>query len=78
MREFLSVAFLFIRPFQETGELRIRKGDVDKVRLMAGTSEKGAGWNHLMASGVIEYIDCEEEETSMVAMFHKDLVEKGK
>ncbi|CDJ29198.1 uncharacterized protein EMH_0047700 [Eimeria mitis] len=62
----------------ETGELRIRKGDVEKVRAMSGTAEKGAGWNHLMASGVIEYIDCEEEETSMVAMFHKDLIEKGK
>ncbi|KAL8453466.1 hypothetical protein Emag_001839 [Eimeria magna] len=45
---------------------------------MVGTGEKGAGWKHLMAKGVIEYIDCEEEETSMVAMFHKDLVEKGK
>lgn len=63
---------------QDTGELRIRKGDVNQVRSMVGSAEKGAGWNHLMEKGVIEYIDCEEEETSMVAMFHKDLVEKGK
>ncbi|OEH75128.1 DNA-directed RNA polymerase II subunit [Cyclospora cayetanensis] len=62
----------------DTGQLRIRKSDVNKVRDMAGVAERGAGWNYLMASGVIEYIDCEEEETSMVAMFHKDLVERGK
>ena len=31
------------------------------------------GWNDLVASGYIEYVDTEEEETTMIAMNIKDL-----
>ncbi|OII72640.1 RNA polymerase beta subunit [Cryptosporidium andersoni] len=30
-------------------------------------------WDDLIKSGIIEYIDCEEEETAMIAMFMNDL-----
>lgn len=31
------------------------------------------GWNHLVSSGFIEYVDTEEEETTLIAMTMKDL-----
>jgi nitroimidazol reductase NimA-like FMN-containing flavoprotein (pyridoxamine 5'-phosphate oxidase superfamily) len=31
------------------------------------------GWNDLVASGYVEYVDTEEEETTMIAMNIKDL-----
>jgi DNA-directed RNA polymerase II subunit RPB2 len=31
------------------------------------------GWNELLASGVLEYIDVEEEETTMIAMTLRDI-----
>ena len=31
------------------------------------------GWNELLGSGVLEYIDVEEEETTMIAMTLNDL-----
>lgn len=35
------------------------------------------GWQDLVANGVVEYIDVNEEESVMVAMTPEDLVEKG-
>ena len=32
-------------------------------------------WQDLVASGVVEYIDCSEEETIMIAMTLEELVE---
>lgn len=42
------------------------------ARLLQGSTE-GYGWNDLVASGFIEYVDTEEEETTMIAMTIKDL-----
>lgn len=37
------------------------------------TEETEYGWNDLVANGYIEYVDTEEEETTMIAMNIKDL-----
>lgn len=34
-------------------------------------------WQNLVAEGVVEFIDCLEEETSMIAMLPEDLEPKG-
>jgi hypothetical protein len=31
------------------------------------------GWSHLVAGGFVEYVDTEEEETTLIAMTMKDL-----
>ncbi|KAI3641373.1 hypothetical protein MIR68_000503 [Amoeboaphelidium protococcarum] len=42
------------------------------VRLL---EKKEIGWNQLLADGVVEYIDTEEEETALISMTPEDLVE---
>lgn len=37
--------------------------------------KKEIGWNQLLADGVVEYIDTEEEETALISMTPEDLVE---
>lgn len=39
--------------------------------LRRGKDEKS--WGYLMEKGIIEFVDCEEEETCMIAMFIEDL-----
>lgn len=59
-------------------ELKLQK---EHVYSLLSTEENGLtadhqdyfGWSQLVASGVIEYIDGEEEETSMIAMTPEDL-----
>lgn len=34
-------------------------------------------WQNLVAEGVVEFIDCLEEETSMIAMVPEDLTPRG-
>lgn len=31
------------------------------------------GWSHLVSGGFVEYVDTEEEETTLIAMTMKDL-----
>jgi DNA-directed RNA polymerase II subunit RPB2 len=31
------------------------------------------GWHHLVSGGYVEYVDTEEEETTLIAMTLKDL-----
>ena len=38
-------------------------------------NEKEAGWSEMLANGVVEYIDTEEEETIMICMEPQDLAE---
>jgi DNA-directed RNA polymerase II subunit RPB2 len=38
-------------------------------------SDHPYGWNDLMEAGLVEYIDSEEEETCMISMFVRDLVQ---
>jgi DNA-directed RNA polymerase II subunit RPB2 len=55
---------------QEQG-LLIRKSDIYQLAL--NDDDKEYGWSDLVNNGYIEYIDCEEEETTMIAMSIKDL-----
>ncbi|KAF5833422.1 RNA polymerase II second largest subunit [Dunaliella salina] len=50
--------------------LLIKKSDIIKLQQSEGTSY---GWNDLVSNGYIEYVDTEEEETTMIAMNIKDL-----
>lgn len=63
--------------FQEDNRLRVRKKHVDEVKKMLRDNLNEQAWSYLLDCGVLEYIDCEEEETSMVAMFPKDLARKA-
>jgi DNA-directed RNA polymerase II subunit RPB2 len=49
-------------------QLLIKKSHVERLK-----NDASYGWNELMAEGCIEFIDCEEEETTMVALFVNDL-----
>ncbi|CAM9851945.1 unnamed protein product, partial [Ectocarpus sp. 12 AP-2014] len=56
----------------ENNRLRIRKKHINDLH------DPNYGWTNLMQQqGVVEYIDTEEEETTMVAMEPKDLEESG-
>ncbi|KAI8471554.1 MAG: RNA polymerase II second largest subunit [Monoraphidium minutum] len=66
----------------ERGDLLIRKGHIRKLlRKGIETSydeagnvvEEQWGWHKLVSSGLIEYVDTEEEETTMIAMHIRDL-----
>mmetsp|Transcript_20952 Transcript_20952/g.45838 ORF Transcript_20952/g.45838 Transcript_20952/m.45838 type:complete len:1183 (-) Transcript_20952:1037-4585(-) len=54
----------------ENQRLSIRKSHI--IRLQ-NREETDFGWNDLVAQGHIEYVDTEEEETTMIAMTIKDL-----
>lgn len=49
----------------ENQRLALKKSDVRKLQRKDVTN---FGWTELMASGLVELIDCEEEETVMIAM----------
>nr|XP_043625222.1 DNA-directed RNA polymerase II subunit RPB2-like [Erigeron canadensis] len=56
----------------EKQRLLIKKKDIQKLQ-QRETPEDG-GWHDLVSNGFIEYIDTEEEETTMIAMTINDLV----
>ncbi|KAM0054307.1 DNA-directed RNA polymerase II subunit RPB2 [Helianthus debilis subsp. tardiflorus] len=56
----------------EKQRLLIKKKDTQKLQLRE-TPEDG-GWHDLVSNGFIEYIDTEEEETTMISMTINDLV----
>eukprot|EP01114_Cavostelium_apophysatum_P011874 TRINITY_DN2641_c0_g1_i1.p1 TRINITY_DN2641_c0_g1~~TRINITY_DN2641_c0_g1_i1.p1 ORF type:complete len:1185 (+),score=293.58 TRINITY_DN2641_c0_g1_i1:150-3704(+) len=49
----------------ENGEVLIKKGHMKKLQRKELTR---FGWTELVANGLVEYLDVEEEETSMIAM----------
>lgn len=57
--------------------LALKRSHVEKIRdgsyINECSSENTSAWNWLVESGVVEYIDCEEEEMCMVSMFVQDL-----
>ncbi|KAF4705944.1 hypothetical protein FOZ62_009847 [Perkinsus olseni] len=53
-------------------KLCIKREHVEALRRMLLNNEHG-GWDMLVEEGLVEYIDAEEEETCMVAMFVDDL-----
>jgi len=54
----------------ENQQLLIKKGHIKKLQRK---ELSGYGWNEIVANGLIEYIDCEEEETAMIAMTLDDV-----
>ena len=57
----------------ENQKLLIKKSDIHK--LSGGpTGEPTYTWHDLVANGYIEYIDTEEEETTMIAMTVRDIL----
>ncbi|PWA70974.1 DNA-directed RNA polymerase family protein [Artemisia annua] len=50
--------------------LAIKKSDIDKLQ----KRETLGGWHDIIENGYIEYIDTEEEETTMISMTINDLV----
>jgi len=54
---------------QDAQELVIKKHHIARLQ-----SDKGYEFNHLMAEGIVEFIDTEEEETAMIAMEPSDLL----
>lgn len=69
----------------EDGDLKIKKSHINSLLSEnSGFGEKmddykhECTWDDLVNTGIIEYIDCEEEETSMIAMFINDLrIDRG-
>jgi len=57
--------------------LRIRPRHIRELaqRLGDGEEESRFGWDDLVAQGLIEYVDTEEEETTMIAMTIDDVAE---
>ncbi|CAN4097057.1 unnamed protein product [Withania somnifera] len=55
----------------EKKNLMIKKKDI--VTLQMRESSEDSGWHDLVAKGYIEYVDTEEEETTMIAMTINDL-----
>jgi DNA-directed RNA polymerase II subunit RPB2 len=60
------------------GELMLTKSHVDALDASRDKSDERPDsdkfkWNDLVANGIVEYIDAEEEETVMIAMTPEDL-----
>uniref|UniRef100_A0A0D3BKN9 DNA-directed RNA polymerase subunit beta n=1 Tax=Brassica oleracea var. oleracea TaxID=109376 RepID=A0A0D3BKN9_BRAOL len=53
--------------------LLIKKKDIYALQQRESAEEDG--WHHLLAKGFIEYVDTEEEETTMISMTINDLVQ---
>jgi DNA-directed RNA polymerase II subunit RPB2 len=56
----------------ENKKLLMKRSHIEKLR-----SDEDYNWDCLLAEGVIEYIDCEEEETCMIAMKPSDCDDGG-
>ncbi|PNX69495.1 DNA-directed RNA polymerase ii subunit rpb2-like protein, partial [Trifolium pratense] len=53
--------------------LLIKKKDIHELQQRESTED--SGWSGLVSKGFIEYIDTEEEETTMISMTINDLVQ---
>jgi len=56
----------------ENSQLLIKKSHIKKLQRKEVTS---FGWTELVSSGLVEFIDCEEEETVLIAMTANDVKE---
>jgi DNA-directed RNA polymerase beta subunit len=56
----------------------IEDNDVVVKKYDKSIKEKKLGWNQLTMQGAVEYIDVEEANVSMIAMFHKDIIDSDK
>nr|XP_027202847.1 DNA-directed RNA polymerase II subunit 2-like [Dermatophagoides pteronyssinus] len=58
-----------IRPLftVKNNELVLKKSDLQIVK------QSKNSWNYLLKKGVVEFLDCDEEENSLIAMFMSDL-----
>lgn len=54
-------------------QLAITKKHIMQLQGMTSMAEKKLTWTDLLMEGLVEYIDTEEEETTMIAMEPKDL-----
>ena len=54
-------------------ELRIKKAHIKALALRSVDPENSLVWDDLVASGLVEYVDTEEEETTMIAMTVDDI-----
>ncbi|RKP27639.1 DNA-dependent RNA polymerase II second largest subunit [Syncephalis pseudoplumigaleata] len=59
----------------EQNRLKITKQHVRDLELRDDEGKRVHGWNRLISEGVIEFIDTEEEETTMICMSPEDLAE---
>ena len=57
----------------EGPELRIRKSHIRQLAMRSIDPENCLVWDDLVASGLVEYVDTEEEETTMIAMTVDDI-----
>lgn len=57
----------------ESQRLCLKREHVQKLDQFRGDQENPYGWSSLLQDGLIEYIDCEEEETAMIAMNISDI-----
>lgn len=58
-----------VKALNGKNKLKLTKEHVRNIM----TNPKVYNWDYLIQEGVIEYIDCEEEETTMISMFIDDL-----
>jgi len=58
----------------ENNEMCIRKGH---IKQLANRETSGFKWQELVERGLIEYVDTEEEETTMISMTIQDLHDAG-
>ena len=45
----------------------------DTIAQLQNRERTGFNWHELVSGGMVEYVDCEEEETTMIAMECRDL-----
>lgn len=57
----------------ENQELAIKKHHISQLQISDDSGKKKLTWADLLTTGLVEYIDTEEEETTMIAMEPNDL-----
>ncbi|KAG4106888.1 DNA-directed RNA polymerase II subunit RPB2 [Neocallimastix lanati (nom. inval.)] len=60
----------------ENQKLKLKKSHIIKIQEKNENGE-GWGWDELIENGIIEFIDAEEEETTLICMSHEDLDPKN-
>ena len=58
----------------DTQRLLLKRHHILELKQQHREERANSGWQHLLQSGVVEYVDCMEEETIMCAMTPEDLI----